>query len=146
MSTLSINSAVPPGTSELKREIVVRSIKLLDIGYITIIYFIAALISCILMDKFFGEFDQAKEEKKNLTQIITELLVYMWFLGIVMYIVRNLVELVPFPLEGIYGFQHKRVKELGNAYVFVFILMTYQFYFRNRLNYLFTRIKTEYGY
>jgi hypothetical protein len=136
MSTVSA-----PIVHTLEEEIVIRSIKILDIGYIAAIYFLFALVICMQIDKYMGTFDQKEEDKKSLARVIANTVLYMWLIGVVIYIVRNLAELIPFPLDGVYGFKHSKVKELGNATVFVFIFMQYQLFFKNRLTYLFTRIQ-----
>ena len=125
----------------LKHDVLMRSIKILDIGYITVIYFVFAMVCCILIDKIMGKYDEEIDKNKKTWRLWIEAILYMWFIGVLVYIVRNIVELIPFPLDGYQGFQHMRVKELGNASVFVFIVMTYQFYLKGRLNVLY--IKTN---
>ena len=48
------------------KEIIIRIIKLLDIGYITTIYVILAIILAKLCDKKLGKFDEKKASKKYL--------------------------------------------------------------------------------
>ena len=63
----------------------------------------------------------------------------MWTIGIVIYIARNIIELIPFPLNGYNGFDHFKVKELGQAFVFIQILLTSIVYIKGRLTTLYTR-------
>lgn len=123
-----------------KKEIIVRSIKILDIGYITIIYFILGLILAKICDKKLGKFDEKKASKKTIFQHIFELILYLWFIGVVIYIIRNLVPLIPFPLEGVYGFKHLKVKELTSATVFSISFMYFQVYYQNKIKYIFSKI------
>ena len=54
------------GTQQsLSNDILMRSIKIVDIGYITILYIITSVICAIITDKVLGEFDE-KAEAKNL--------------------------------------------------------------------------------
>jgi hypothetical protein len=50
----------------------------------------------------------------------------LWLNGILIYVVRNLVPLIPFPLDTYYGFKHSLVKELSTAAIFVYFLMFFQ--------------------
>ena len=131
-------------SEDTKHDILMRSIKIIDIGYLAVIYFILAIIYCLATDKILGNFDAKVEDVKSIPRIVGESILHIWIIGVSIYIIRNVVELVPFPLNGYHGFVHGRVKELSNAVVFSTVVMTYQFYFRDRLDYLFTRIKTEY--
>ena len=123
-----------------KKELIVRSIKILDIGYITAIYFILGIILAKLCDKHFGKFEEKKADKKSIFQHVIELILYLWFIGVVIYIVRNLVPLIPFPLEGVYGFKHLKVKELTTATIFSISFMYFQVYYQNKIKYIFSKI------
>jgi len=122
-----------------KKEIIIRSIKILDIGYITVIYFILGLILAKLFDKYLGKFDKNKEDKKSILRSILELSLYLWFIGIVIYVVRNIVPLIPFPLNGVYGFDHLRVKEVTSATVFIISFMYFQQYYQDKIKYIFSK-------
>ena len=100
-----------------------RFIKILDIGYTTFIYFLLALIIAILLDKIYGEYDEKKEEKKSVLIRTLELFSMIWLNGIIIYFARNIVELIPSPFNNMYGFEHSRLRELNDAYVFDFVLL-----------------------
>ena len=100
-----------------------RFIKILDIGYTTFIYFFLALIIAILLDKIYGEYDEKKEEKKSILIRTLELFSMIWLNGIIIYFARNIVELIPSPFNNMYGFEHSRLRELNDAYVFDFVLL-----------------------
>lgn len=126
-----------------KKELIIRSIKVLDIGYITALYLILGIILAKLCDAVFGEFNESKEEKKPIWQIVVEVCLYAWFIGVVVYIVRNLVPLIPFPLNGLYGFEHLRVKEVTSASAFLVTFVTFQENYNKKLKYLHSKILTK---
>ena len=120
-----------------KKEIIIRSIKIFDIGYITTIYLILGIILAKVCDKYFGKFDEETEKKKPLIQSIAELVLHLWLIAIVIYVVRNFVSLIPFPLNGIYGYNHLNVKELTTATTFSIVFIYFYEYYQMKVNYLF---------
>lgn len=123
-----------------KKELIIRSIKIIDIGYITVIYVMLGIILARLCDKHFGKFDEKKSKKKSIFQHMFELIFILWFIGVIIYIVRNLVPLIPFPLDGYYGFKHLKVKELTSATFFTISFMYFQVYYQNKIKYIFSKI------
>lgn len=123
-----------------QHDILMRSIKILDIGYITAIYFLLAFFMSSYIDTKLGKFDKEKADKKSITLLIFECIFHIYLIGVLVYIVRNLMELLPFPLDGYQGFIHLKVKELTNATVFVFIFLIFQYHLREKLNYIRNRI------
>jgi hypothetical protein len=107
----------------------------MDIGYVTVIYFIIGLLASRLFDKYFGLFDSKNEDKKSIYHVGLELIGMIWLIGISTYVVRNLAELIPSPFDGLYGFQHRRVKELSSAAGYTLIVMGYAYHLRAKLEY-----------
>jgi hypothetical protein len=116
-----------------KQDIILRSIKILDIGYITIIYFTLGFFLSIYVNDTLGTFDPEEAEKKSNVRLFAESVFHIWMIGVTVYIARNLVEKIPFPLEGVQGFVHKKVKELSNAAVFTLVFILYQQHLRDKL-------------
>ena len=122
------------------KDVMIRSIKILDIGFITAIYLTFGLVLAKRCDRILGEFDETKENKKTLWQLLIELFFYLWFIGVIVYLVRNIVQLIPFPFHGVYGYDHFRVKELINAVIFFVTFLQFQEYYQKKITYLFTRL------
>jgi len=121
---------------KLKTEAVIRSIKMLDIGILTILYFTLGYIFSWLINKIYYNFDPNKEPIKIL--VFLEICCQIFFIGIITYILRNIIELIPFPLEGIYGYQHSKVRELySGGIALIFGIFYAQDNIKNKLNYIF---------
>ena len=127
----------------LSNDILMRSIKIIDIGYITILYVTLSLVSAISVDKVMGEFDEKREAKKPLWRLTIEFILTIWLYGVLIYFVRNLIELVPFPLDGYHGFSHKSVKELGSAMVFTFTFILFSKYLKSKLDFYYKFLKLK---
>ena len=118
-----------------------RLIKILDIGYTTFIYFMLAIIIASVMDILYGTYDENVEKQKSVTRKTLDLVGIIWLNGVIIYLIRNIAGLIPSPFNGLYGFQHSRLKELDSAYVFSFVLIYNQSNLVKRMERLFQAIK-----
>lgn len=117
----------------LENDLLMRGIKLLDIGYINVLYVVMALVFAKLTDYIMGQFNSNDELKKSKSRLTLEFILALWIYGISIYVARNLVGLIPFPLDGYQGFEHRRVKELGSATAFTFTYVLFSDYIKNKL-------------
>jgi hypothetical protein len=124
----------------ITNNIMFRLVKIVDIGYVACFYFIIGLIASRLFDKYFGLFDSKNEDKKSIYQVGLELIGMIWLIGVSTYVVRNLAEFIPSPMDGMYGFKHHKLKELGGAAVYSLIFMGYAYHFRSKLDYFNKRL------
>ena len=127
----------------MNNDIVLRSIKLLDITYISGIYGVVAIVISILLNSAFGEFDQEHANSKSLFRLFLEIWIQLSVISIVAYIIRNIIELIPFPLDGVSGFSHKKVKELSGGIIYSFLFFFYQTGLRNKIDYTINRFKNK---
>ena len=114
-------------------ELALRSIKIIDIGFVTTIYFLLGIVSARAFDNFYGKYDEKKEKAKSFLRQTLEIIGMMWLYGVIIYIVKNLVELIPSPFDGLYGFKHSLLKELKNASVYTFIFLYFQTHFKSKI-------------
>ena len=127
----------------LSNDILMRSIKIIDIGYISVLYIAFSVMCATVLDKIMGDFDEQYESTKPLWQLTAEFFLIIWFYGVLIYVVRNLVELIPFPLDKYHGFEHKRVKELSSAMVFTFTFVLFSSYLKKKLDFYYKFIKIK---
>lgn len=97
------------------KDVIIRVIKIVDIGYITCLYFFLAFFFSVFVNRYGHQFNEEEEKNKPDHHVVKEIIIHATVIGVVMYILRNVVELFPFPLDGWYGFEHKKVKELGSG-------------------------------
>ena len=125
---------------DLMQEVIIRSIKIVDIGYIFTLYILLAIPSAKIVDLLLGEFDPEKEQEKSVVRSILEILAIFWCLGILTYIARNIVEAIPFPLDGICGFDHSRMSELSKVSIFIIIFLTFQEHYKAKIAYIYNKL------
>jgi hypothetical protein len=102
------------------------AVKILDIGYVTILFFLVGILFAKGFDVLYGKFDKHKYEKKSNWKIFTEIVLHIFAIGVVAYILRNIVQLIPFPLDGVAGFKHSLLKELEGGHILTVVLVLFQ--------------------
>lgn len=115
-------------------------VKIVNIGYIETIIFILGIFLGDMTDKLFGTFNEEKENKKILLSVFFELFLQLWFIGFVIFIVRNLIVFIPSPLNNLFGFKHSAVYELRDIPIFIVIYLHFQKGYKKKLEYTYLRI------
>ena len=124
---------------DLNNDLLMRGIKVIDIGYITCIYVAFSMLTAKVIDNVMGKFDETAEEKKSIAQITLETVLLLWAFGVIVYVVRNLAFLIPFPLNGYKGFDHMKVKELKGTSIFVITFLMFCSYIKDKIMYYYNR-------
>ena len=136
--------AVPVKKMPILQDFLIRKNKIIDIVYITTIYFILGAIVANIITKFQTEFNNKEEDKRTVIKSSLSLVLLIWTNGVLIYFARNLVELIPYPFDNFFGFHHKKVKELGAATAFTFVLLYYQPNLNKMMKYLTVRWKNTF--
>ena len=118
-------------------------LKLIDILLLSGYYFTAGLITATMIDIIAGRFNSKEDSEKSTLRLFIEAVLYTFGLLIVFYITRNIIERIPFPLDGLYGFKHSLVKEKSGDVIFVFVLFYFQKYYIEKLKFLHDRIVSQ---
>ena len=123
---------------KLSKNLLMRSIKMVDIVYISIIYVFLAFYISLFLDKYaypmFFTNDEKALKSKSTATLILEMAVIAGFIGIIIYLVRNLIHLIPFPLDGVSGYVHLRTKEVSQSGLFAACMIIFSGAFHRRAN------------
>ena len=120
------------------------TLKFFDIFLLTIYYFLMAFYMSAGLDYIMGKYESSDDKDKPTWRLLTECILFTFFILVAFYIARNIVERIPFPFEGLWGFKHERVKERGGDVVFIFLIFFYQDFFTKKLQFLYKRIIGDY--
>ena len=118
------------------KDILIRSIKIVDIGYISALYFTFAIVLANSLDYIIVRLFGDDYESKSKYRLFLELLCQIILTGIVSYIGRNVIQLIPFPLDGLYGFIHMGVKEVSSGSLLTSITAMFQLSLQEKILYL----------
>ena len=127
--------------TNITSEVRFRLIKIMDMGYMVILYFILGIVLSKLTDLALTTHETKDEIKKKTTlRLIIEIIITIWTNMIVFYIARNVMQLVPSPFDGLYGYDHSRLKEVTNTAVLGVTYLYFQSGLRDNLNELNVRL------
>ena len=59
-------------------------------------------------------------------RLFLEIVAHLFLIGVVAYALRNFVRLIPYPFNGIAGYNHFRLKELEGGEVMALVLILFQ--------------------
>ena len=127
----------------LKTDLTIRSIKLLDISLCGIYYYFASLLISLFIKNNFPKYEKEKYKKIKSTKLVAELMLRVAVIMISLYLLRQLVQNIPFILDGYMGYDHFRIKELNGAVIIAFSLLILQSDFKAKTEVLGERIQNS---
>jgi hypothetical protein len=116
------------------------TVKLLDIGLVSVYYFAIGVVIAKIFDTFYEKFGSDDYDKMNIFALFGDIVIHLFVLGVVIYLLRNIVEKIPSPLDGIAGFQHSRLKELDSSFVISVVLIMFQKNLSKKINAFTSRV------
>ena len=122
-----------------RQELLFRIIKIVDIAYIFTVYAIAGFLISIVLDRMFPKYNDLKYNNKSTSKILIEVCLIFASIGIVVYITKNLFELIPFPFDDFYGYKHTLTKEINTAIPLTYTILFFQEGLKNKLSNLSVR-------
>ncbi len=135
----------------------------IGIKWVAMIYVaIIQIISCLILSKIISKIiPEIKTKEQQITKPSepnmysndvsdkydepTHLTILYSFLNlslilISIYIMRNITQRIPFPFEGVAGYQHSRLREINGVFIANFVLLYYQTSFIDRLKIIFNKL------
>ena len=113
----------------LKEDLIIRSIKILDFAFIIPIYTLGALIGSIFLDNYVYKYikivDKPNIQDESDVQLFTNIVILLLVNTIAAYILRNLLQKIPFPLDNVRGFKHMKVREVSSGQIINFIILIF---------------------
>lgn len=120
----------------MKNQLCFRLIKMVDIIYISALAVIFGFLLAYISDGIFGSFNKEKydneiKDKKDIRiELAIKMVIVVSYTSIILYLLRNFIELIPSPFNGICGLKHVQVKEIETVTGIIFVLFfSYQFDF-----------------
>jgi len=95
---------------------------MVGIAWVGLLTFVMAYFISEFINKITPPLDDAKSK----TRIFLEVCLQFAIIGVIFYGSRILIKNIPFPFEGLYGYQHSTLGELRSLPLFVFIFMFFQ--------------------
>jgi len=108
-----------------------KGIKLLGVAWVGILSFMFAFVTSTLLNKITPEVDE-----KSPIRTFFEVSLQFAIVGVIVYLSRNFIKRIPFPLEGVHGYTHSSLGELRSLPLMVFIFMFFQTKTQEKMRYL----------
>ena len=101
-------------------------IKFSALSYIAIIDILAGIFISHIVDKYIFSKSFSKNDKdKSIPKLILEIVLIVSTFTIIAYIFRNIIQLIPFPLDDKFGFDYSRVNEVKSGALLSATLILY---------------------
>lgn len=99
------------------------AIKIIAIVYSSILYFLGGTLLSVMLDKIVPD---TEPNNKSSLKLFLEIAGIISLIAIGYYIIRNMIQYIPFPLDKQYGFTYSLLKEASGGVIISYILFTYQ--------------------
>ena len=128
--------------TDFLHEVILRSIKCLDISLIGVYYLVLGIVFALVLNEMFRK-KEAEDEKNDtpLPHLFFKIIFQTSMIMLSVSAMRQIVKRIPFPLDGVYGFEHKRVKEINGAVIMAFVVITLQTNYGRDLSELATHLR-----
>ena len=118
------------------------SIKLISIIFYSVLYFIFGFLTSIGLNSIMPnlkkeEIDNKKNKPTYIARIILDIIINFALIGISFYFIRKIVKYyIPYPLDGVGGFNKMQLKEIQGGIIIATIYMSFQTKLRDKLNFI----------
>jgi hypothetical protein len=100
--------------------------KMLDLALVTFYYFFLALVFSILLQMITKFYEAYTPGQKSTPRLFLEIIANIFFVAATFWIIRNAVERIPYPLDGVGGYQHKKLSTTTTSAIAALTLILFQ--------------------
>ena len=97
-------------------------LKTLGVAWVGVICFVFAFFASMKLDELTPQLDTTKPKWRTFLEVCVQ----FGIIGAIIYWSRLIIKNVPFPLDGLYGYDHSALGELRSLPLMVFIFMFFQ--------------------
>ena len=112
-------------------------VKIVAIAFVTVIYSFGGFLITVGADRYLIKdfYDKTDEDldKKTTSRHLGETTAILALFGVLAYVGRNVLQQIPFPLDGMYGFKYMNVKEVASGALILWILINYSPILSNKI-------------
>ena len=99
---------------------------------------VLCFVFAFLVSRFIDNFTPKLDETKPKWRIFAEVCVQFGIVAVIVFGARVFIKKVPFPLDGVSGYEHSALGELRSLPLMVFIFMFFQVKTQEKMRYLST--------
>jgi len=110
-----------------------RTIKIMDIILTSNYFFLGGILISIFIDYITPSLTKIELKQKSTIMLYVEIFLHIGLLVMFAYVLRNVIEMIPSPFNGIHGLDHSRLKELNGCVVLSFAILLFQTDLKKRL-------------
>ena len=124
----------------MKNNFMIRLIKCINISLIGNYYLILGIITSIILNQIYKDTDSENISNINLSlRIFSRTALIM----IAAYIMRQIVKRIPGVFNGMFGYNHSRVKEIQGGVIIAFSIITLQKEFKSDIELIIKRLQNN---
>ena len=117
-----------------------RLVKIMDIILTCNYMFIGGILISILIDYIIPSLTNIELKQKSAVILYVEIFLHIGILVTFVYFLRNIIEKIPSPFDGVHGLDHSRLKELSGCIILSFSILLFQPDLKRRLFELLSRL------
>jgi len=110
----------------------IQLVRLSAVAYVGFLSFIFAFLLSHWLDKITSNLDKTKTKWRTFIEVAFQFAL----IGALIYLSRGLIKKIPFPLDGVSGYNHKTLGELKALPLIVFIVMFFQERTQDKMKFL----------
>jgi hypothetical protein len=101
--------------------------KILDLGLVSFYYLVFAIVFAMALEFLTELYERVLPSKEKSTpRLLFEVGANIFFVAVAFWVIRNIVEIIPYPFEGYGGYKHSLLKETNTSIIATLVLILFQ--------------------